>query len=497
MDKTYLYIYEKLYQHLYKFSISGNIDSKNAIMNLKKKVSGTKDKNLEHIYEMIVRAVRLERDEFEQKSRESEITVILWDDDDKLYLFSTLCKIYQYIFPDNDKVKMCESQIRQISNELNKKGEHTCLLEFEDADYMVQMHIDKKTTVYQEYDQEYRKRDFKLQNRSFMTILKGYSSSTPFFYPALRERFHNIPIKGGCIYIKWHGTGLVIDPGINFMENMHMSGLGINDIDAVIVTHNHIDHNGDLTTIDDLAFQFNKCGISLYMDKQTEQEFDRRLKKINDRHGLDLMLCTDFIIGSRKDIYVRVIPTQHILEGDNQYLLNVTYAVKVTLMEDGNKKAVIGFTSDTIYLDELSDSFQDCDYIIANMSETDENDYRKKMQKENHLGYSGCLKLIQKCSEKAMLGSLEACIDGKPRFIISEFWAGKGDVRRELIRRLRKESGYDYIYPGDIGMTFFLDQPTFRCGLCGGEQGLEQLRVMRIGLEYSPFYNVCDECILM
>ena len=96
-----------------------------------------------------------------------------------------------------------------------------------------------------------------------------------------------------------------------------------------------------------------------------------------------------------------------------------------------------------------------------------------------------------------MLGSLEACIDGKPRFIISEFWAGKGDVRRELIRRLRKESGYDYVYPGDIGMPFFVDQPTFRCGLCGGEQGLEQLRVMRIGLEYSPFYNVCDECILM
>lgn len=86
------------------------------------------------------------------------------------------------------------------------------------------------------------------------------------------------PIKGGGIYIKWRGTGLVIDPGINFMENMHMSGLGINDIDAVIVTHNHIDHNGDLITIDDLAFQFNKCGISLYMDKQTEQEFDRRLK---------------------------------------------------------------------------------------------------------------------------------------------------------------------------------------------------------------------------
>ncbi len=29
------------------------------------------------------------------------------------------------------------------------------------------------------------------------------------------------------------------------------------------------------------------------------------------------------------------------------------------------------------------------------------------------------------------------------------------------------------------------------------EQELEHLRVMRTGAEYSPFYSVCDECILM
>ena len=45
----------------------------------------------------------------------------------------------------------------------------------------------------------------------------------------------------------------MVDPGINFMENMHFTGLNINDINAVLVTHDHIDHNGDLPAIDDLA----------------------------------------------------------------------------------------------------------------------------------------------------------------------------------------------------------------------------------------------------
>lgn len=491
MDKTYLHIYKTLYQHLYKFSISGTMDSRDAIKELERKVSDAKDTDLGHIYQIVLSAIDMQKDKFEQKSYEYGVSIGAKDLHNKWCLHSVLRIIYQYIYPDTGKVKISEDEIDKINAELDKKGELRYQIEFDDADYMIKRHIKKAETVYSAYSREYSNRDFKLQNRSFLTILKGYSSSTPFFYPALKEHFHNVPIKGGGIYIKWRGTGLVVDPGLNFMENMHMAGLSINDIDTIVVTHNHIDHNGDLTTIDDLAFQFGKRDIALYMDKQTEKDFDRRLKNIaeDNRHGLDLTLNPniEFVIGSKKDICIKAIPTQHIIKDDGKFLENITYAVKISLKENGIIKAVIGFTSDTIYFEQLGKEFQDCDYVIANMSETDENDYLKKKSKANHLGYSGCFALIQKCNER---------IRGKSRFIISEFWAGKGDVRRELIKRLRKETVYEYIYPGDIGMTFFLDQPTFWCGMCGCERDLEQLHVIRPGMEYSKFCTCCEECIL-
>lgn len=288
------------------------------------------------------------------------------------------------------------------------------------------------------------------------------------------------------------GYGVAIDPGINFMENMHITGLNINDINAIFVTHDHIDHNGDLSTIDDLASQFGKKDIVLYTDKQTEHEYAGRLENfsVGNRHGIDFATMGDnyqFTIGDEKNIQVQLMPTKHIIQ-DSDYLEGVTYALKLSLKDGGITRAVIGFTSDTIYLDEFSDFFTDCDYIIANISETNEEDYLKRKHKDTHLGYWGCLQLIENCRAK---GTAK-----KTKFIISEFWAGKGDVRKELVRALRKEIGYRYIYPGDIGMLYFLDQPTFLCGYCGKEETIEKLNIVKPGLEYSRFTNVCGECIL-
>lgn len=502
MDKTYFYIYKDIYRHLYKFCISESTTSKEALENMQSEVDDTKDAHLLHLYQITVNAIDVKdgKCKFLQKTQDYEKSLAVDDYKNRWCLYSILLLIYKYIYHDGEQVTKIEDEISNITEELDKSGGWNYQFDFEDADYTIQMHINKESTMYGAYAVEYAGQNFKLQNRSFLTILKGYSSSTPFFYPALRERFHNIPIKGGGIYIKWNGTGIVIDPGINFMENLHIAGLTIKDIDIIIVTHNHIDHNGDLATIDDLASQLGKKDISLYMDKKTEQEFAGRLINFaeENRHGLDLTLNPDveFSVGSKKDILIKVIPTQHILKDDGRYALNATYAVKISLKENDIIKAIIGFTSDTIYLDELSEAFVDCDYVIANISETDQDDYLKKIPKEKHLGYSGCLKLIKQCNEKRIADVPHSVVADNPRYIISEFWAGKGDVRKELVRRLREEAGYKYIYPGDIGMFFFLDQPTFLCGLCGCEQSLEQLNVIRPGLEYSPFSNICDECIL-
>ena len=108
----------------------------------------------------------------------------------------------------------------------------------------------------------------------------------------------------------------MVDPGINFMENMHFTVLNINDINAVLVTHDHIDHNGDLPAIDDLASQFGRRDIALYMDKHTEREYAGRKGYFSEknRHGIDLTMNRSFDIGPSVSIQVEVMPTKHILE---------------------------------------------------------------------------------------------------------------------------------------------------------------------------------------
>lgn len=451
-------------------------------------IDNAKDRDLNNIFSLIRCMDPLNRSEFLRKAERLEISLAPDDQENKWRLYSVLCLAFQYIYPDSVQLKKFQNLMDSTENELKKAGISEFKLEFEETDYAIRMHIGKNNITKDAYGSAFSKRDFRLQNRSFMTILKGFSSSTPFFYPALRERFHNIPIKGGGFFLKWKGYGIVVDPGINFMENMHLSGLNVNDIHAVFITHNHIDHNGDLATIDDLASQFGKNNIVFYMDKQTEREYAGRMGYFAEKniHGIDLTMSRNFTIGNSSDIQVEVIPTQHIQGESKDYLEDLTYALKLNLKDAGEVQSVVGFTSDTIYLDTFADFFKECDYIIANISETNKEDYQKTLPKERHLGYYGCLRLIKSQRHASK----------NPVFIISEFWAGKGDVRKELVVSLRKETNYNRIYPGDIGMLFFLDQPTFLCSYCGKEEKLENLKVIKPGTEYARLKNICGSCIL-
>lgn len=502
MDNTYYYIFVKFYKHFFRFCTGGSLAAKEAVVNMEREVENAEDGNLNELYQIVLLIMNTDDEEnkFYPRSEKYRLSLSKEDYVDSWCLYSILYLTYKYIHPNSEKLQESLKQKEIAAEELKKLKNFDYQLEYEDSDYAIRMHIDKKIIINDAYNMRFENRDFRLKNRSFMMILKGYSSSTPFFYPALKERFHNIPIKGGGIYIKWCGTGIVVDPGINYMENLHMVGLGIKDIDIIIVTHNHVDHNGDLMTIDDLASQIGKKDIVLYTDKDTESDIFKRLVNFasDKRHGWDLTMGLTINIGSKKDIQVEAIPTKHIMTDSqnsqkSKYLENITFAIKFSLKENGNTKVRIGYTSDTIYLNALSEAFWDCDYVIANISETDSKDYAGSKPKEKHLGYSGCLKLIRECLEKREHTARDRHI---PKFIISEFWAGKGDVRKEIIKRLRQDASYQFIYPGDIGMMYFLEQPTFLCGYCGREKGLEKLHVVKSGVEYSSFYNICDECIL-
>ena len=51
--------------------------------------------------------------------------------------------------------------------------------------------------------------------------------------------------SGNCIYVGTDNTHILLDAGISrkrIDEGLHMAGLSIKDIDAIFVTHEHIDH---------------------------------------------------------------------------------------------------------------------------------------------------------------------------------------------------------------------------------------------------------------
>lgn len=109
-------------------------------------------------------------------------------------------------------------------------------------------------TAYQKYAEEYESRENDTNKQiddDFLIILKGWSSSIPLVSGRINEYFEGNICKGGGYFIRWKEAGLVIDPGINFLENFHENKFHIADIDIVLITHNHLDHNYELLQIND------------------------------------------------------------------------------------------------------------------------------------------------------------------------------------------------------------------------------------------------------
>jgi len=97
----------------------------------------------------------------------------------------------------------------------------------------------------------------KLPDNYFLN-LKGWSSNIPLIAASLNDPEMESTVLGGGYFIKWKNTGIVIDPGINFLKNFHKYNHHIYDINMVVVTHNHIDHMFDMKAIFDLQREYNK-----------------------------------------------------------------------------------------------------------------------------------------------------------------------------------------------------------------------------------------------
>lgn len=94
---------------------------------------------------------------------------------------------------------------------------------------------------------------------AYFEVLRRWNSYTPV---TAENHFSS---KGGGYFIRTRDNGaslpakgIVIDPGFNFIDNFKGAGHFLNEIDLIIITHEHSDHTADLESL--LAF------LALYND---------------------------------------------------------------------------------------------------------------------------------------------------------------------------------------------------------------------------------------
>lgn len=321
-----------------------------------------------------------------------------------------------------------------------------------------------------------------------LICLKGFASSTPAVHSAVFEDM----CTGGGLYLNVNGFGVAIDPGIGYVSSMHRQNIFVEDINVVIVTHNHLDHNADVGTLSALLYDVNSYYIRQrrfyseffaetkenkhetrwIMDESTKISTENIIKgseNLSDAVIMDMELSADITLSA--------ILTHHI-KGQN------TYGLKFKIKKDG-EEIILGYTSDTKFFKELAEYYDDADIIIFNISDIYEKDVQGIKQKNNHLGYDGSYNLLVNGNSKKQLG------------IASEFCCSNGDNRMQIVNQLSQEVNKKKptgIIPGEIGLKIDLNNKGIYCSCCKRSVTASDVTVVAPEKEYGLIRYVCKKC---
>lgn len=321
-----------------------------------------------------------------------------------------------------------------------------------------------------------------------LTIARGWSSAVTLLEGSERRW------RGGGYFLKWRGAGIVIDPGFDFLRNFHDAGYHGREIRAVIVSHNHQDHNSDLKGIDDLSYELYKRLIVggqtthrpyiLIWDEETSKATNFGFDKAKHHHTPIIMTAgmpqSINLLEHKECIPFRIVPFK-VEHGDE--VPSAMGMVLELLDQAGGVVVRIGYTGDTEYFPELHHHLANCDVLIAHISQPSIEELKDNTKsKRSHLGYRGVEKLITNC---------------KPRLtLLGEFWAGLTDLRIPLTKGLRDLTGNASIFPSSISMHIQLPTLDIECTCCKKASPFAEMRVCPSTVEFGSLSYYCPSCVI-
>lgn len=342
---------------------------------------------------------------------------------------------------------------------------------------------------------------------------------------ALSDSIHLLFAEGlrkqsGGFYLRWNNKGVVINPGKYFIQNMHLSGLYIKDIDYVIVTHDQQETYADIKEIYDLNCQLNQASgdiqrIHYYLNHTIYEELLTILKPHSKQerqaiHRLEFFMDspeTEKVeLGSHIQLHYFPITPHAALshnfmrKRDRNGSLSSILGIRLELilpqdalsLQGKNEKSSInlGYISGVSWSPFAAHQLANCDIILAGIGNTNPTDYNKTAYLDDCLGYFGLCSLLEDISPKLLL--------------CTEFGGREGDIRLEIIKKMRYEylqnktgpCSHSVILPADIGL--FLDLKTFqiRCSISRTLVDPAEIRVVRSTGNFGPLHYLSPACCL-
>ncbi|HVN67596.1 MAG TPA: MBL fold metallo-hydrolase [Candidatus Sulfotelmatobacter sp.] len=248
--------------------------------------------------------------------------------------------------------------------------------------------------------------------------------------------------------------GIAIDPGYDFFDIFRDLGLGIADIDAIIITHDHDDHTESVEAILSLLAKYNDYNeqkkskvIDIFGSSGTLLKFHGLLnatdpygnREINFHllvPGAEVREISGVALEEKHGFTISVKPAHHTELWTNQESA-VGLVLNTTIPFRGGEPLRIGITGDSRYEIGLGREYRDAQVILLNIGSVEKEEGKLLKQ---HLGMLGCINLLKEARlgrpALAILTEFGEELSGRRETIshIIENWAQpmEGQKGREL-----------------------------------------------------------------
>ncbi|KPJ69627.1 hypothetical protein AMJ44_03220 [candidate division WOR-1 bacterium DG_54_3] len=306
---------------------------------------------------------------------------------------------------------------------------------------------------------------------NMLRTIHKWNSATPLFSQGISQ--------GGGYFLTLRNKlgqtkGIAIDPGYDFFDIFRDLGLGITDIDAIIITHDHDDHTESVEGILSLLAKYNDYNeqkkskvIDIFGSAGTLLKFHGLLsatdlfgnREINFKllvPGAEITEIEGLSLWEKYGFIMSVKPAHHTERWTNQESSAglILHTNIPDLKNGGNIK--IGITGDTRYEVGIGQEYKDVQILLLNIGSVEKEEGKLLNQ---HLGMLGCINLLK----EARLG--------KPLLAILTEFGEEFSGKRETISRIienwsqpmeSRKSRELKVVPADIHLEVRLEDLNIR-----------------------------------